>query len=1196
MNASDIIADRLIQRGIYLERYKSGFNNRILAELEKLEDGLTRELVSLFSKGTPNRTVRVQRLEKLLGETRHVIRRAYAENKSLAGKELTRLAANEQAYVVDAINDTAGIEIMERHLNYDELKKLTDDTLIHGAKSGDWWDRQGEDLQKRFGDQMRQGVLRGETLDQLVARVRGTQAKAFTDGVMPLSRRQAEALVRTSTQAVANATRLETYMANADVTNAIQWVATLDSRTTHICMALNGKMWTTKGHKPIGHDLVFPGVTAHWNCRSTPIAVIKAWEDLVAGQDKQALDEEFARQLKAQGFDDEAIAKLTRNTKASMDGQVAKNISFDEWLSGKPVEFQDRMLGRGKGRMFRDGKITLTDLINHQTLRPLTIDELEALPQPRPGIKPIKLPSRRKKAAPPAKPVRGPGEFPPIDETEEVRKLGGSTGATLVRDTKTGTLFVKKAGKSADHIREEFAADQAYRAAGIDVPRAVLYDTPSGPVKLAEFIDGQDLGTFLAKASPEDVAAVTEKIQNGFVTDALLANHDVAGLSLDNIIVDAKGTPWRIDNGGALRFRAQGLPKSSAVWNGAVAELESMRDVTINAQTARLFGDMTEATIEDQIRDLLTREQAILDALPEAARATLKERFATLRARLDQLVTEDIAKRIRESSIKGVSLTGDRDEFEDVQFLAWQETGQDGQPITAAKFKLTERGAEKVMAAIEDSIPKKVKAPVAKPLDEDTFWSRIEPALKTINHHAGDGQYNVAKVAGMRAAKAELDALVTPTAALEQMKGHYLAIIQNAENAIAMKSKTPLFEQFTVKPPAKAPKAKSTAPKFNVRQEDITWPIRAFASGKAVRTAAKVTVRGSTLTQEGYVIELGSVQVRFIPYRGAVSVASGLGKNNAQALMGTLEVELAGEATRQNINRAVDAVKQLGLSPTRASDEYLEAVWIRKTLAMRTDRIDNATRARIREIMELEGTPDAERVRQLRAIAVEKLGIEPPRDPSLWRPRVGSDGRGWATTERWDMPAKEVARELKDYAVTHHTAAGIPDLVERILQQGGELTSTVERARKGIAIDVGMSPEADLVKGGATHLYTRIKKRARAYQESGFVFKVTTLARQDAFSFGGDWYGGVDNFFNTAMIYESRGKTVDEMKAFAKNSSNETLFKWNLSLLDELEAIVVKSASEKAAVVRKFEQAGVKVLPDGRRVADIVRLNTDPLP
>lgn len=1194
MNAADIVADRLIQRGIYLERYKAGFNNRILAELETLEDGLTRELVTLFAKGTPNPSLRVQRLEKLLGETRHIIRRAYSEKKTMAGKELVRLAANEQAYVVGAINETAGIELMDRVLNYDELKKLTDDTLIHGAKSAEWWDRQGDDLQKRFGDQMRQGVLRGETLDQLSARVRGTQAKAFTDGVMPVSRRQAEALVRTSVQAVANSTRLESYRANQDVVNAIQWIATLDSRTTHICMALNQKMWTTETREPIGHSHVFPGPTAHWNCRSTQIGVLKTWEELVAGQDQEALDEEFRKQLKAQGFDDQAIQQIRRNTKASMDGQVAKDLSFDEWLSGKDPALQDQMLGRGRAKLFRDGKITLTDLVD-QRLRPLTIEQLESLPRPRPGPKPVKLPSRRRRAPaaqPAPTPARGPNEFPPIEETALVRKLGGSTGAELVRDTKTGQRFVKKIGASPDHIREEFAADQAYRAAGIQVPRAILYDTASGPVKLAEFIEGRSLADVLAstdEAGQKLASTALARIRKGFATDALLANHDVAGLSLDNIIVDQKGVPWRIDNGGSLRFRAQGAPKSSAAWNGAVQELESLRDPAINPQTARIFADLTDQEIDEQIKDLLARESEITAAVPESARAVLADRFRSLKARLDQLVTDEVARRVREAKIRGVSLASDRDEFEDVQFLAWEELGQEGEPLTVAKVKLTERGAEKVMEAIRDSIPRKTKLVLPRPLDQDTYWARIESALKTINHHAGDGAYNVEKVKAMLAAKAELQALPAPTAELAGMKANYLAIIQSAENAMASKAKTPKFEQFAIAPAAKTPKPKPFAPKFKVTEETLTWPVKSFAGGTPRRTAATVTVKGSRLEQDGYVVEVGAVRVRFIPYRAGINPKLGLGKANAQALMGTLEIEATGAATRQSINAVIEAMKQLGLSPVKATDEYLEAVWLRKTLALRVDRIDNATRTRIRDIMELEGFPDQERVRQLRAIAVEKLGVEPPRDPALWRPRAASHGFGWGATERWDMPADTVARELKNYAVTHSTAASIPDLVEKILQQGGDLTSTVERARRGIDITSGMSPAQDLVKGGASHAYTRIKPRTSAYRETGFVFKVSTLARQDAFSFSDDWYGGVDNFFNSDMIYQARGKIVSDLKGFAGNVTNETLFKWNLSILDDIEAIVVGTPREKAATIAKFHAAGITRLPDGRDVTEIVR-------
>jgi len=412
MNASTIVADRLIERGIYLERYKSGFNRQILDALETLENDLTKELAVAFSKGGTLKA-QTKRLENLLADTRLIIKTAYKENADKAGAELLRLAQNEQTCVVGAMNHAMGIDlagskivlnplivgatarqiasgIYDRTLNYDELKALTDGTLIQGAKSAEWWSRQSADLTQKFSDQMRQGVLRGETLDQFVARVRGTRAKLYTDGIMQGTRRNTEALVRTSVQAVANSTRMATFQANSDLVSAICWLSVMDARTSLGCVARNGKCWDAETLKPIGHNIEWPGVSPHWGCRATQTSVLKSFKDISAAMDPGELDAEFKKQLEKQGFSPDEIAKIKRNTRASMDGQVPADITFDKWLGGKAPAFQDELLGKGRGKLFRDGKITLTDLID-QSGRPLTIDELERLSQPRPRQRPVKL-------------------------------------------------------------------------------------------------------------------------------------------------------------------------------------------------------------------------------------------------------------------------------------------------------------------------------------------------------------------------------------------------------------------------------------------------------------------------------------------------------------------------------------------------------------------------------------------------------------------------------------------------------------------------------------------------------------------------------------------------------------------------------------------------------------------------------------
>jgi len=53
-------------------------------------------------------------------------------------------------------------------------------------------------------------------------------------------------------------------------------------------------------------------------------------------------------------------------------------------------------------------------------------------------------------------------------------------------------------------------------------------------------------------------------LQKDFAADALLSNWDVIGVTADNIVGN-DGKVYRVDNGGALEFRAQGLKDFTTV-------------------------------------------------------------------------------------------------------------------------------------------------------------------------------------------------------------------------------------------------------------------------------------------------------------------------------------------------------------------------------------------------------------------------------------------------------------------------------------------------------------------------------------------------------------------------------------------------------------------------------------------------------
>jgi hypothetical protein len=243
-----------------------------------------------------------------------------------------------------------------------------------------------------------------------------------------------------------------------------------------------------------------------------------------------------------------------------------------------------------------------------------------------------------KKPKPPDKPKEpapaAPAEFPELESLEDVKKLGGSTGAKLVKDPKTGKLYVKKAGASAEHLRDEANADRIYQAMGVKVPKFKVFETDAGPVKLAEFIEGESLQDFMRRATKKEKEQMLKKIQNDFSADALLGNWDVVGLNRDNILIDKKGVPWRIDNGGSLRFRAQGAKKGEA-WNQYPDELWTLREPGRNSQTAEIFEGLGFQDITKQLKRLGRKRADILRDIPKDLRDTIA-------GRLD--VYKDIAK------------------------------------------------------------------------------------------------------------------------------------------------------------------------------------------------------------------------------------------------------------------------------------------------------------------------------------------------------------------------------------------------------------------------------------------------------------------------------------------------------------------------------------------------------------------------
>jgi SPP1 gp7 family putative phage head morphogenesis protein len=330
--------DDLIARSIALFRLTAGERKKALALLEAMRKELNRKLnegnLTDFGKRRP---------KQMLRQANEIISQSYSAINTRLDETLSGLAGVETASTAKILV-SLGVTITTPTAN--AIQSIVSDVLIQGAPSKAWWAKQSEQTQFAFAQQVRQGIAQGEPNAKIVNRVRA---------VMDVRKRDAAALVHTSVQTVANDARLAVFKANGDAIKGLKQLSTLDGRTSDICMAYSGAEWKLDGTPINGAPAFNGGTPRHFNCRSVIVPILKSFRDL--------------------GID---IDEVPEGTRASEEGQVPASTTFEQFLSRKTKEQQDDMLGAGRADLWRDGKITLRDLLD-QNGRPLALNELKKI-------------------------------------------------------------------------------------------------------------------------------------------------------------------------------------------------------------------------------------------------------------------------------------------------------------------------------------------------------------------------------------------------------------------------------------------------------------------------------------------------------------------------------------------------------------------------------------------------------------------------------------------------------------------------------------------------------------------------------------------------------------------------------------------------------------------------------------------------
>jgi hypothetical protein len=353
------LRDRALDHEVDRRRYSQSILRRIIAVLNRSDARLMAQLAEALMRVDAT-AFTVERLEALLGAVRATNAAATREAFALLESELREVAEVESLAAGSALRATipaavavhAPVVSVPAEVAYAAAMARP----FQGRLLSGWAANVEARRMEAVRNAVRAGFVEGRTTAEVIKTIRGTKALGYADGVLDRPRREVATIVQTALSHTAQMARRESYKANADLIAGVQWVSTLDTRTSPECAIRDGLIYDAETFAPLGHSVPWlegPG-RLHFNCRSVDVPVLKSWKELGIDADE-----------------------LPAGTRASMDGQVPADTTYGDWLLRQSAERQDEILGPARGALLRDGRLKLPDFYDGKGA-PLTLAELRA--------------------------------------------------------------------------------------------------------------------------------------------------------------------------------------------------------------------------------------------------------------------------------------------------------------------------------------------------------------------------------------------------------------------------------------------------------------------------------------------------------------------------------------------------------------------------------------------------------------------------------------------------------------------------------------------------------------------------------------------------------------------------------------------------------------------------------------------------
>lgn len=340
---------RIVQNLVLLER----LSNTIGQDSIRLERALIDQIIHDLERIDPTEPLRIRyrrgRTKRLIEQIRARVREFVPTLDKQIRDGLVQIGRDQALWAEDVLKVTLGAaseNVAHTQITQQRLRAILNTDPFEGRVLKDHVRRIGSNIADRVTVQIRIGMAAEESIPDIVRRIRGRRARGgFEGGVLQRSTRETEALVRTAVTHVSNEGMRGTFRENEDILAGVRFVATLDGRTTPVCMSFDGEVW------PLGSPKI-QTPPLHWNCRSI-LAPEVDWEGLGLPEPPESL----------------------RSARDPVTGKVTKipgDITYEQWLRSQPASVQAEILGVGKARLFRKGEITLADLVrSDRTVVPL---------------------------------------------------------------------------------------------------------------------------------------------------------------------------------------------------------------------------------------------------------------------------------------------------------------------------------------------------------------------------------------------------------------------------------------------------------------------------------------------------------------------------------------------------------------------------------------------------------------------------------------------------------------------------------------------------------------------------------------------------------------------------------------------------------------------------------------------------------